>query len=68
MLRDGVIELIIAKKEKSCLIFENDNFIAFLDHSPVFFGHTLVAPKEHFTTFYDLPPHLIEPLFSLTKK
>lgn len=63
-----VIDLIIAKKEKAYIIYENEQFIAFLDHHPLFPGHTLLAPKNHFKTLYDLPDSLISPLFILTKK
>jgi histidine triad (HIT) family protein len=37
--------------------------IAFLDHRPVFVGHTLVTERVHHETLADLPPGLIEPLF-----
>jgi histidine triad (HIT) family protein len=38
----------VAKKEKKHFqIWENENCIAFLDHSPQTFGHTLVIPKKH---------------------
>ena len=45
------------------VVFENDETLAFLDHRPVFFGHTLLIPKEHFETLTDLPDRLIEPFF-----
>ncbi|MFW2539121.1 HIT family protein [Legionella sp. ST3F1] len=63
-----IIDLIIAKKEKAYIVYENEQFIAFLDHRPLFPGHTLLAPKNHFKTLYDLPDSLISPLFMLTKK
>ncbi|MCW1312332.1 MAG: HIT domain-containing protein, partial [Candidatus Parvarchaeota archaeon] len=41
----------IAKKEiKASLVFETENFIAFLDKSPIFKGHTLLIPKKHIET------------------
>nr|WP_019217420.1 HIT family protein [Legionella tunisiensis] len=67
-LHPCIIDLIIAKKEKAYIIYENEQFIAFLDHRPLFPGHTLLAPKNHFKTLYDLPDALISPLFILTKK
>lgn len=62
-----IIDLIIEKKEKAYIVFEDEQFIAFLDHRPLFPGHTLLAPKTHFRTLYDLPDSLVGPLFSLTK-
>lgn len=59
---------IIAGKEISYPIFENEHFIAFLDKRPLFPGHTLLCPKEHFETLYDLPAIQIEALFKLTQK
>ncbi|WP_028389235.1 HIT family protein [Legionella fairfieldensis] len=63
-----VIDDIVAKKEKAYLVFESNDFIAFLDHRPLFPGHTLLAPKAHYRTLYDLPESLVSSLFILTKK
>ena len=38
--------------------------LAFLDRSPVFYGHTLVIPRRHHKTLADLPPELLEPFFA----
>ena len=46
------------------IVFEDDHCLAFLDHRPVFPGHTLLVPKEHYETLIDLPAQLIEPLFT----
>jgi histidine triad (HIT) family protein len=46
------------------VVFEDDHCLAFLDHRPVFPGHTLLVPKEHYETLTDLPAQLIEPLFT----
>ncbi len=63
-----LIDLIVAKKEKAYLVFENQHFIAFLDHRPLFPGHTLLTPKNHYRTLYDLPDAMIGSFFTLAKK
>ena len=44
-------------------VFQDAETIAFLDHRPVFPGHTLVVPRAHHETLADLPPELIGPFF-----
>jgi histidine triad (HIT) family protein len=44
-------------------VFEDDTCLAFLDHRPVFPGHCLLVPKNHFETLADLPNDLLGPLF-----
>jgi len=36
-------------------VYEDDNFIAFLDIRPRGVGHTLVIPKAHYTWVWDVP-------------
>ena len=36
-------------------VYEDKDFLAFLDISPVNKGHTLVITKRHYQTFLDLP-------------
>ena len=38
--------------------------VAFLDHRPLFEGHTLVVPRPHVATLRDLPPELLAPYFA----
>ncbi len=45
-------------------MFEDQVSLAFLDHRPLFPGHRLLVPKEHFETLLDLPASLITPLFA----
>jgi len=55
---------IIRGEVSSDLVFEDEISLAFLDHRPVFPGHCLLVPKEHFATLADLPARLISPLFA----
>src|SRR5438309_2448674 len=45
------------------MVFEDDDCLAFLDQRPVFPGHCLLIPKQHYETLIDLPANLIEPVF-----
>jgi histidine triad (HIT) family protein len=46
------------------VVFENAGTLAFLDHRPLFPGHSLLIPKRHFETLGDLPVEDVAPLFS----
>ncbi|MGI8775496.1 MAG: HIT family protein, partial [Actinomycetota bacterium] len=45
------------------IVLEDEVAIAFLDHRPIFPGHTLLIPRAHHETLTDLPADLLEPLF-----
>ena len=44
-------------------VYEDADFIAFLDHRPLFPGHTLLIPRVHHETLVDLPSDRTGPLF-----
>jgi histidine triad (HIT) family protein len=44
-------------------VMEDELAVAFLDHRPVFQGHTLLVPRAHHATLADLPPALLGPFF-----
>ena len=46
------------------LVFEDEVSLAFFDHRPIFPGHTLLIPKQHYETLADLPEALIKPIFT----
>lgn len=45
-------------------VFEDQVSLAFLDHRPLFSGHCLLVPRQHYETLADLPPKLVGPFFS----
>jgi len=48
----------------SHIVFEDDISLAFLDHRPLFPGHSLLIPKTHFETLSDLPSEIVGPYFA----
>jgi len=44
-------------------VFQDEISIAFLDHRPLFHGHCLLIPKNHYETLGDLPAELVGPFF-----
>jgi histidine triad (HIT) family protein len=58
---------IVAGEERAHVIFEDEISLAFLDHRPLFPGHSLLVPREHHETIWDLPDPLIGPLFANAK-
>ena len=45
-------------------MFEDDVSLAVLDRRPIFPGHCMLVPKEHYETLDDLPGSLVGPLFT----
>jgi histidine triad (HIT) family protein len=50
--------------EPVALVLEDRLSAAFLDHRPLFPGHCLLVPREHYETLGDLPEGLVGPLFA----
>jgi histidine triad (HIT) family protein len=50
------------------IVAETDDTVAFLDHRPLFPGHTLVAPRAHIETLRDLPPADIGAFFTEVRR
>ncbi|MEK7192577.1 MAG: HIT family protein [Patescibacteria group bacterium] len=59
----------IAKGEiPSQKVFENDDFLAFLDIKPINLGHTLLIPKAHYENIFDLPCEITSNMADLFQK
>ena len=54
---------IVSGELPAVIVFEDENTVAFLDHRPLFPGHTLVVPREHYETLGDLPAKQVGRLF-----
>ncbi|MGH2490975.1 MAG: HIT family protein [Candidatus Limnocylindria bacterium] len=49
-------------------VYRDEHLVAFLDHAPVFPGHTLVVPAQHHDTIEDMPMSDVAPLFLLARR
>jgi histidine triad (HIT) family protein len=54
---------IALKAVPSAIVFEDSISLAFLDYRPLFPGHTLLIPKDHFESLSDLPANLVSSFF-----
>ncbi len=50
------------------IVTRTEHAIAFLDHRPVFHGHTLVAPLYHVETLPDITPEALSPVMELVQR
>ena len=49
------------------VIYEDDEFIAFLDQYPASRGHTLIIPKSHYQNIFEIPALTISGLYAKAK-
>ena len=72
--REGIVDTkdvfcaIVAGEVAAHVVYEDDVAVGFLDHRPVFPGHTLVAPRAHLGALADLPPDLVGPFFASVQR
>lgn len=50
------------------LVLDEPDAVAFLDSRPVFKGHVLVMPRDHYETLADLPAAAVGPLFGQVRR
>ncbi|MBI2096230.1 MAG: HIT domain-containing protein [Candidatus Taylorbacteria bacterium] len=53
--RDCIFCKIVAGESSTHKVYEDKDFLAFLDIRPLSPGHTLVIPKEHYRWVWDVP-------------
>ncbi len=68
MQNDTIFGKIIRREIPATIVYEDDQFLAFLDISPVAKGHTLLVPKAHYAWIHEAPDDLIAQLFIKAKK
>ncbi len=50
------------------IVYTDDDVLAFLDHRPLFPGHTLVVTRAHIETLRDLPADALGPFFTVVQR
>jgi histidine triad (HIT) family protein len=59
---------IIAGDLPATMIHEDEETLAFLDHRPLFRGHTLLVPRPHLQVLSDLPADRVPHFFLLAQR
>ena len=59
---------IMSGKNSASIVYEDGNVLAFMDLYPANVGHTLVVPREHWETIYDIPEKVLSDLFAVVKR
>ena len=59
---------IVRKEIPKDFIYEDDNFLAFLDIQPVMDGHVLIIPKEHVVWMQEGTDETVGGIFIVAKK
>ena len=59
---------IVSGENPASIVYEDGNVLAFMDLYPANVGHTLVVPKEHWETIYDIPEKVLSDLFAVVKR
>ena len=59
---------ILAGRVPAYVVLDDEVALAFLDVRPLFPGHTLLVPRDHYETLADLPTELLEPYFTRAQR
>jgi histidine triad (HIT) family protein len=59
---------IMLGEDQASIVYEDDSVLAFMDLHPANVGHTLVVPREHWETIYDIPEKILAELFAVVKR
>ncbi len=65
---DCVFCKIVAGKLPSHKVYEDEGHVAFLDINPFSAGHTLVCPRRHGETLWDMDEHEIAEVFKVASR
>ena len=63
MADDCLFCRIVSGEVPAVIVYEDEDSVGFLDHRPLFHGHTLLVPREHVETLGELPVSQVGPFF-----
>jgi histidine triad (HIT) family protein len=61
---DCIFCQIVTGQRPAHMVLESERAVAFLDARPVFPGHSLIVPRDHYETLTDLPTSLLGEFFA----
>lgn len=59
---------IVAGDTQAAVVLDEEDLLGFLDTRPLFKGHVLLIPKQHFTTLDQLPARLRDPYLAAAQR
>jgi histidine triad (HIT) family protein len=59
---------ILREEAPASILYEDDTVLSFLDIRPLNEGHTLVIPKMHYETIYEVPEDLVCHIYTIVKR
>jgi histidine triad (HIT) family protein len=59
---------IVAGSRPAHVVYDDEPVMAFLDTRPLFKGHVLLVPRDHYETLSDLPESLLAPFFGVARR
>lgn len=65
-MEDCIVCKIIKGEIPAFKVYEDDKFLAFLDINPSAAGHTMVVPKQHVSTMFELDAQALGELYKKT--
>ncbi|MDB5255233.1 MAG: hypothetical protein JWL92_609 [Candidatus Nomurabacteria bacterium] len=67
-MNDTIFGKIIRKEIPATIVYEDEQFLAFMDINPVAKGHMLLIPKEQYAWIHEVPDSVISAIFIKSKE
>ena len=67
-MNDCVICKLVSNELPSWIIYEDENVLCFLPLEVEAFGHTVIAPKQHYADLFSVPTEVLNSIFAVIQK